>query len=212
MMQGSHPSDIELLEYLEGDLDETAAAAVRAHVAACEDCARELTEAEYARGALHATPALRLPDGRLEQMLASLPRQEARERDVRSFIESKRRLLLVATPAAAALAAVVIAFAVTSGGGDESTEAGGAATAQTAAADAQESLESAPAVEAGATPVVRVQGPPRAIVRLLRAEGFTARRTEGQVIVVGARPRQVRQALADRPRGDVPVFVISQDQ
>jgi anti-sigma factor RsiW len=212
MMQDSHPNDVELFEYLEGDLDETAAAAVRAHVTTCEACARELAEAERARDVLHATPSLRLPHGRLEQMLASLPRQEAPSRDVRSFIQSRRRLLLVATPAAAALAAVVIAFAVTSGGGDDSREAGEAAAAQTAAADAQGSLESAPALEADATPVVRVQGPPRAIVRFLRAEGFTARRVEGQVIVVGARPRQVRRALAERPRGDVPVFVIPAGQ
>lgn len=208
MMQDSHPSDIELLEYLEGDLDETAAAAIREHVTTCETCAPELAEAERARELLRGAPSLRLPDGRLAVMLASLPRQETRSRDVRSFIQSKRRLLLVATPAAAALAAVVIAFAVTSGGGDQSGGAGETAAAQTAGAGAEESLEAAPALAADAVPVVRVQGPPRAIVRLLRAGGFTARRVEGQVIVVGARARQVRRALADRPRGDVPVFLI----
>lgn len=211
MMQGSHPNDVELLEYVEGELDETAAASIRAHVAGCEDCARELAETERARKLLHAAPPLRLPDGRLDTMLASLPRQEPRERDVRSFIESRRRLLLVATPAAAALVAVVIAFAVSSGGGGGESGAGEAVAAQTAEAGADESIEAAPSLEAGAAPVVRVQGPPRAIVRFLRAEGFTARRKQGQVIVVGARPRQVRQALSDRPRGDVPVFVISQN-
>jgi anti-sigma factor RsiW len=209
MMQGAHPNDVELLEYVEGELDETAAASIRTHVAACEDCARELAETEAARKVLHAASSLRLPDGRLDAMLAALPRQETRERDVRSFLESRRRLLLVATPAAAALVAVVIAFAVSGGGGETSSEAGGAAGAQTAGAD--ESLEAAPALEADAAPVVRVQGPPRAIVRFLRAEGFTARREEGRVIVVGARPRQIRQALADRPRGDVPVFVLAAD-
>lgn len=209
MMQGAHPNDVELLEYVEGDLDETAAATIRAHVAGCEDCARELAESERARKALHTSPPLRLPDGRLDAMLASLPRQEPRERDVRSFIESRRRLLLVATPAAAALVAVVIAFAVSPGGGDESGEAGEAVAAQTAAAEADESAGTATApLEAAAAPVVRVQGPPRAIVRLLRAEGFTARRERGQVLVIGARPQQVRQALADRPRGDIPVFVV----
>lgn len=49
MMEGAHPSDVELLEYAEGELDETAAAGVRAHVRACEDCARELAETERAR-------------------------------------------------------------------------------------------------------------------------------------------------------------------
>lgn len=210
MMQGAHPNDVELLEYVEGELDESAAAGIRAHVSACEDCARELAETERARKVLHTSPPLRLPDGRLSAMLASLPRQEPRERDVRSFIESRRRLLLVATPAAAALVAVVIAFAVSPGGGDESGEAGEAVAAQTAAAEAgaDESIQATPPLEAGVAPVVRVQGPPRAIVRFLRAEGFTARREGGQVIVVGARPQQIRQALADRPRGDVPVFVI----
>lgn len=208
MMQGAHPNDVELLEYVEGDLDETAAAGIRAHIAGCEDCARELAETERARKVLHTSPPLRLPDGRLSAMLASLPRQEPRERDVRSFIESRRRLLLVATPAAAALVAVVIAFAVSPGGGDESGEAGEAVAAQTAPAEADQSAEAAPPLEAAAAPVVQVQGPPRAIVRFLRAEGFTARREGGQVIVVGARPQQIRQALADRPRGDVPVFVI----
>lgn len=210
MMQGSHPSDVELLEYVEGDLDETAAAGIRAHVAGCEECARELAEAERARKLLHAAPPLRLPDGRLAAMLEALPRQEPRQRDVRSFFESRRRLLLVATPAAAALVAVVIAFAVSPGGGEESSEAGAPAAAQTAEAGADQSLEAAP--ETGAAPVVRVQGPPRAIVRFLRAEGFTARREAGRVIVVGARPRKVRQALSQRPRGDVPVFVIQRSQ
>lgn len=209
MMEGAHPSDVELLEYAEGELDETAAAGVRAPVRACEDCARELAETERARTLLHAAPPLRLPDGRLDAMLASLPRQERRERTVRSFIDSRRRLLLVATPAAAALAAVVIAFAVTSGGSDGTgREAGEAPAAQTAAAEADESLEATVAPEAAA-PVVQVQGPPRAIVRLLRREGFTARRDQGRVIVVGARPQQVRRALSGRPRGDVPVFVVS---
>jgi anti-sigma factor RsiW len=210
-MQGSHPNDVELLEYVEGDLDEAAAARVRAHVAACEECARELEETERARKLLHTSPPIRLPAGRLDAMLASLPPQEPRQRDVRSFIESRRRLLLVATPAAAALVAVVIAFAVSPGGGDESREAGDA-TAQMAEAGSEESVQSAPALDAEAAPVVRVQGPPRAVVRFLRSEGFTARRTEGRVIVVGARPRQVRQALADRPRGDVPVFVLPAGQ
>jgi anti-sigma factor RsiW len=203
-----HPSDIELLEYVEGDLAEADAQRVRDHVAACETCARELEESGRTRELLRSAPTLRLPECRLSEIVTTLPRQEAVSSDVRSFIRSKRRLFLVVTPAAAALAAVVIAFAVSSSG-DESgqQEAGGAAAAQTAAdGGAKESLEAAPTLDQAA-PVVRVEGPPREIVRILREAGFSARRDSGTVIVTGAEAAKVKKALADRPRGSVPVVV-----
>ncbi len=208
-LPAAHPSDIELLELVEGDLDEAAADVVRTHVSTCRECAAEIAAVQSARTTLRATPALRLPDGRLDELIAALPHQDVQSGDLRSFIRSRKRILAVLAPAAAALAAVVIAFAVTSGGGEgsDAQEAGGAATQAAAAeAGAAESLQAAPG-EDSLVPVVRVQGPPRAIVRILRQAGFTARRSEGTVIVVGARPAKVKKALADRPRGDVPVVV-----
>ena len=64
MMAANHPNDIELLEYVEGDLDEPARAAVHAHLEDCETCAAEIGRLELARGALRASPLLQLPAGR----------------------------------------------------------------------------------------------------------------------------------------------------
>jgi anti-sigma factor RsiW len=206
MMDGTHPSDIELLEYLEGELDEETANAVRVHLASCETCAQDVADAERAGVVLRASPPLWLPDGRLGEMIAQLPPKVGGQGELRSFVRSRTRLFAVVAPAAAAVAAVAIAFAVSSG--DDSPEQQAAEPAATAAAagGAEESLDAAAAAQGA--PVATVTGPPRAIVRILRAAGFKARRESGAVIVTGARPAQVISVLADRPQGPVAVFVI----
>jgi anti-sigma factor RsiW len=206
-MDATHPSDTELLEYLEGELDEETAEAVHTHVASCETCAREVADAERAATVLRASSPLWLPDGRLGEMVARLPSQEGGHGELRSFMRSRKRLVAVLAPAAAAVTAVVIAFAVTGGDDSPEQEASAPATAaETAAGEGEESLDAAAAAQGA--PVATVQGPPRAIVRILRESGFTARRDSGTVIVTGATPAQVRQALANREQGPVPVFVV----
>jgi hypothetical protein len=119
MMAGNHPNDIELLEYVEGDLDEQARAAVLAHLEDCETCAAEIGRLEHARSALQATPLLELPAGRRQQILESLPAQEREPHGVRGFF-TRRRVLAVLAPVAVAAAVVIAIVSVNDGGTEES--------------------------------------------------------------------------------------------
>ena len=97
MMAANHPNDIELLEYVEGDLDEPARAAVHAHLEDCETCAAEIGRLELARGALRASPLLELPAGRRQRILESLPPQEQEPHGMRALF-TRRRVLAVLAP------------------------------------------------------------------------------------------------------------------
>jgi hypothetical protein len=60
---------------------------------------------------------------------------------------------------------------------------------------------------AGTTLVVSVQGPPAEIVRILAAENIEAEVEPGGGVIAEARAVEVRDALAGRPTGSVPVYV-----
>jgi anti-sigma factor RsiW len=210
MMAGSHPSDVELLEYADGELDETAAAAVRTHLEDCADCAAAVADAERGRAVLRASPLLELPDERWQGMVGDLPVQERRRSGGRTLAWSPRRIAAILAPVAVTAAAVAI-IVTTTGGGNErgKREAGEAAVAAQAA-----TAESAPAaagsaqegLNAARAPVATVKGPPRAVARVLRAAGLTAKVVEGSVRVRGATPAEIETALRGRPKGRVAVF------
>ena len=220
-----HPDDLELFEYVEGDLDEARRLHVAAHLAACERCAAEVQLLEEGKQALRESPLLALPPKTKDALLRGLPRQVERERTPFSF--SPRRLVAVLVPVAA-VAIAVTAIVSTTGNGESERAA---APPEPAAAEALKSVEGtgsaaveAPAAEAapaaepaqdaatpslGAAAQVRsVLGPPREVVALLREKGFDASVAEGAVQVRGADPASVEQALAKRPDGDVPVVLI----
>lgn len=208
MMTGSHPSDLELLEYSEGELDETAAEAVRTHLETCAACAATVAAADRGRELLRASPLAELPEDRWQVMLRDLPPQEPGRSRWQAFLSSPRRMATVLAPVAVAAVAVVVVVTTT---GDEKArkQAGDAAVAaQTAAAQAAPEAGGAQEdFEAARAPVVMVKGPPRAVAKLLRAEGFRAKVVDGAVEVRGAKRAQVRAALRDRPGGPVAVFV-----
>jgi hypothetical protein len=160
MMAQSHPNEIELLEYVEGDLDEVAATAVRAHLAACDTCAVEVAAAERARAVLAAAPLLELPAGRQERILASLPEQEREPGGVRSLL-SRRRLLVVLAPAAVG-AAVAIAVVSVNGNGGGADQAAAPQREEAAAVEAAPPAEPAPpavaAAEAAEAPTAEDSG------------------------------------------------------
>jgi translation initiation factor IF-2 len=119
MTQPMHPDDIELFEYVEGELEAPAADRVRRHLESCPDCAEAVRLAGAGRAALRAAPALALPAERVARVLRDLGPQE-RPASRRSWL-TPRRALAVLAPAAAAAA---IAIAVTQvdidlGGRDE---------------------------------------------------------------------------------------------
>lgn len=213
-MDGSHPSDIELLELVEGELDADAEASLRSHLAVCRSCAADVERLERAREALRAAPLLELPPGRLEAMLGRLAAQEREPGELRGFLRSRRRLLALLTPAAAALVAVVV-VSTTGGNGRPGEEAAPVqATAEAAATEAPQ-VQAAPAEEAGEAldqavraPVAMVAGPPQEVVRLLEEAGFDARRVGDTVEVTGAAEEEVARALDDRADGPVAVVVL----
>lgn len=215
MMAGAHPTEIELFEYVEGDLEEAATVTVRAHLETCPACAATVTELEQARRSLRDSPLLGLPAARLDAILSTLPAQERDRPALLEFLSSPKRLVAVLAPVAAVVVAVVALTTTGGGGGDEEAarEAGKAAPAATMAqADAEAgaatggALDTVP-LEAAVPPVVSVQGPAREVVKLLAAAGYQAEVVNGTVEVSGATEDEVRKALEGRPAGDVAVFL-----
>lgn len=228
-MDGSHPSDLELLEYVEGELSGDEEATVREHLAACSVCAAEVASVERSRALLRAAPTLELPEGRLRQMIDELPPQRTSATERRRFLRSRARLVAVLTPAAAAAIAVVAFVLVTRGGDEQRPEAAPAQTtaaieaapapamgAEDSTATAPMAAEEAPAEDSGASGTfqqqrelaVRVQGPPREVARLLAQAGIEAQVVDGAVEARATTVRAVERALEGRPDGRVEVYVV----
>ena len=215
MMAEKHPDEITLLSFVEQELGEDARRGVGEHLVACRTCADQVRRLAAGRDVLQAAPLLELPGGRREEIIAALPER----RDPWRLFRPARRILVIAAPvaAAAALAGVFVLAGSPcpeSGGDDESAaesaDAGGQGAAaedmSTRAAQAQtpQTLDKAPP---NATFVRFAQGPPAAVVRALGEDGIEAEVDPDGNVVADARPADVEAALADRPDGDVPVYV-----
>jgi anti-sigma factor RsiW len=196
MVSRMHPENVELLDYVEGDLDDTARAQIEAHVAGCAECAEQIRFLEAGRDAVRGAPLLEAP----ERAMPSVPAREP----VRQWGLRLRTAVTVLAPVAViALVVGVLATTDPNGGNGAGDEAGG----QAALTAAQESAgDEAPAAEAGVT-VESVAGPPEDVVRLLQDEGLDARREGRTVVVSGATVEQVERALADRSPGAVRVVI-----
>jgi anti-sigma factor RsiW len=215
-----HPDDLELFEYVEGDLDEGRRPGVAAHVAVCERCAEEVRLLEAGKQALRESPLLALPPKTKDALLRGLPRQAERER-VRLSL-SPRRLVAVLAPVAVVAVAVTVVLSTTGNGEEERAAAPAEPAAAQALKSAEEEVggvasEAAPVPEPagdaaapslGATaPLRAVAGPPEEVAAFLRGQGFDASVVDGTVEVRGADQAAVEEALAGRPSGDVPVVL-----
>ena len=212
-MAGMHPEELELLAYLEGELDDPHHTQVASHLETCERCAQDLRAVEIGRAALSSAPMLELPQERLEALLTRLPSRAATPP---GFI---RRALPVAAALAAVAALAGGAFVLgTSGEGDdeasgvaqdEASDAGGGAV-QGGGSTTRESTDEGTEFEGVPPPTLRaarVAGSPASVARRLRRDGFDARAVNGRVIVRGATAAEVRKALETLDTGPVRVDV-----
>ena len=201
MVSGTHPDEIQLLDYVEGDLDPASRGVVEAHLADCAECAEQMSRLEAGREALRGAPMLEAPAG----LLGELPERARPAR--RSFRPGRVIVVLAPVAAIAGVVAIVATTNPDEGGGDE---AGARAVAAQTAADSAGGgdQESAPAPAFSPATVRSVAGPPREVVQVLQAKGFDARRLDGRVEVRGATPEKVEIALEDRPNGPVEVIAI----
>ena len=211
MTTSTHPDDIDLFDYVEGDLDDEQHADVAGHVATCTSCAEHVRLLQRGKGALRESALLQLPAKRRSVLFGDLPEQP---RERRAPALSPKRLVAILVPVAAVL---VVAVVLTTGNGTSSQpeqaavpaaaeaqdKAAGAVPAPGSASDAGAPLA---AQAAEAPPLLEVDGPPAEVVRILTEAGFQATRANGRVTVVGADPAAVKLALFGRPEGDVAVY------
>jgi anti-sigma factor RsiW len=197
MVSETHPHDIELFEYVEGELPAARRDEIDAHLAACDVCAEQVELATAGRQALHGVGLTELPEGRRDEILRNLPRQEP-EQTLRERIGFPRGLLV-------GLAALLIVAAFTAvlvkGGGDSSGQESSAGGAAEATATGGGGVAPAQAADLSAS------GSPEAVAEELQRQGFKASVQQDRVVVHGATEAQVREALADRGPGDVKVVV-----
>jgi anti-sigma factor RsiW len=203
MVTGTHPEEIDLFDYVEGDVAPARRAEIEVHVAACADCAEQVARVQAGREALRGSQFLHLPPRRREAIFMNLP-EERRERG-RSPALSPKQLLAILTPIAA-VAAVVVALVSSGGIGsnrDEGASAGGGAvTAEQSAAEDS----SAPGTRSSL--FKSVAGPASAVAAELRVKGLDAKVVNGHVEVRNATRREVDQALDKRKAGDVEIIIV----
>lgn len=126
-----HPEDLELFEYVEGELDGSRLAEVELHIQQCRRCADEIHALEVGKEALQSASLLELPDRRAGLVLGDLPPQDKDERPRVPFFTPKR-LIAVLTPVAAVLVVVMVLVNTT---GDESVDEAARAPAEPAPAE-----------------------------------------------------------------------------
>jgi hypothetical protein len=210
-MADVHPTEFELLQYVEGELTRAERGRVGAHAASCSACAAAIGEAEDGRDALRASGLLEPPRELRGRISADL----ARDEPTRRVYVSPMRLVALLAPFAVVLALVSAIAALDLGAGDDGASggAGALAEAEEGGGDDAGGGGAAPESSAGSTttsltgPVASVAGPPREVAERLRARGFDARVEGDRVVVTGATPRAVVRAVAARPDGPVVVVV-----
>jgi anti-sigma factor RsiW len=189
MVTGTHPEDVELFDYVEGELAGGRRAEVEVHLASCARCAERIASVDAGRAALRAAQALEFPAARRQAVLRALPAQP-RARGGIPWL-SPRRALVVLVPVAAVAAAVV---AIVTAGGGGGNEEGAAVAGQTVVHGAP---ESAGALDKQAARL-RVGGPARDVADSLRERGFEARVVGTHVEVRNATRAEVKRVLAGR--------------
>jgi anti-sigma factor RsiW len=202
MVTGTHPEEIELFDYVEGDLPQERRAEVETHLAACAACSQQVSRVQAGRDALRDSQFLQLPPRRREGVFMNLPE---RRRDVRrSPALSPKQLLAILTPIAAVAA---VAVALVSSGGTNNESAGSAASAgQTTSSGA--AAESAPQDRTALGAFRSVAGPADAVAAQLQSKGIDARVVNGRVQVRDATRKHVDAALGNRRAGKVEIVIV----
>jgi anti-sigma factor RsiW len=200
MVTGTHPEEIELFDYVEGDLPETRRAEIDAHLESCTSCAEEVTRVQAGKEVLRESQFLHLPPRSREGVFMNLP--EKRREPGRSPALSPKQLLATI----AAVAAIAVAL-VSSGGNSNEKPSGGAAAAATAGATTERSAEDSVAPKALAT-LGSVVGPADQVAAELRSKGIDARAVNGRVEVRQATRQEVDRALTDRRSGRVEIVLV----
>jgi anti-sigma factor RsiW len=199
MVFDTHPHDIELFEYVEGELPEARREEIAAHLATCGVCAGQVELAAAGRHALQGVGLTEMPEPRRNEILRNLPRQEP-ERALGERVGFPRRLLV-----GLAVLLVVAAFTavlIRGGGNSMESSAGG-----TGGGAAEATATGAGGAEAAQAADLFASGPPEDVAADLQRKGFKASVQQDRVVVHGATRAQVREALADRGPGDVEVVV-----
>ena len=199
MVTGTHPEEIELFDYVEGDLPETRRAEIDAHLESCTSCTEQVTRVQAGKEVLRDSQFLHLPPRSREGVFMNLP--EKRREPGRSPALSPKQLLAILTPVAVVAA---IAVALVSSGSNSNEEASGGATA---GATTQRSAEDSVAPKALAT-FGSVVGPADQVAAELRSKGIDARVVNGRVEVRKATRQEVDRALADRRSGRVEIVLV----
>jgi len=198
-MAERHPDELDLLDLVEGELPRAAEGSVAAHVEGCARCSEAVRQLRAGRAALHASGVLQLSERARDGISAAID-EEPRARRFR-FWEPRRLGLVVA--ATLVLVASAVAVAQWGGVGDEQ---GGDAASELAEDDGGGGAEGGvegdaqTVVPETATGPIRVAGPAREVAAELRAEGFEARVTGGEVVVrlAGERVDEEQAPEADR--------------
>jgi anti-sigma factor RsiW len=202
MVTGTHPEDVDLFDYVEGELSADRRAELEVHLAGCATCAEQVALVQAGKDALRDSQLLHLPPAEREAISTSLPTQG--RAPGRSPALSPRRLLALLTPVAA-LAAVVVVL-VSSGvfdtsGNDEAGSGAAAATSQLQSEDQAGGAEAAPQV-------MKVAGPATTVADELRRKGIRARVVGNKVEVRDATRAEVQRALENRRTGRIEIVLI----
>lgn len=202
MVTGTHPEEVELFDYVEGELSADRRAELEVHLTSCATCAEQVALVHAGKDALRESQLLHLPPARREVISTSLPEQ--RRAPGRSPAISPRRVLAFLTPVAAVAAVVVVL--VSSGvfdtsGNDEAGSAAGGAAERTTQLDQNASPEAA-------VPFRAVAGPADQVAQLLQSKGIDASVVNGRVEVHNATRREVNRALGNRRTGRVEIVIL----
>jgi anti-sigma factor RsiW len=206
MVTGTHPEDVELFDYVEGDLPAERRAGLEVHLATCAQCSEEVARMQAGREALRESQFLHLPPRRRDAIFLNLPAQ--RRAPGRSPALSPKRLLAILTPVAAV--AAVVAALVTTGALEGGGGGGGAgqAGATFGAAEAETSRQASGGGKAF-DQLLKVAGPADKVAALLREKGFDARAVgNNRVEVRNATKAQVERALSSRRTGKVRIVIV----
>jgi anti-sigma factor RsiW len=204
MVTGTHPEEIELFDYVEGDLPEGRRMEVETHLAACATCSEQVSRVQAGRDALRESQFLQLPPRRKEGVFMNLPE---RRRDVkRSPALSPKQLLAILTPLAA-VAAVAVALLSSGGTNNENGASAGGAQTTSGGAAAEGARKDSSAQQALST-FRSVAGPADEVAAQLESKGIHARVVQGRVQVRNATRQEVDAALGNRRAGKVEIVIV----
>lgn len=201
MVTGAHPTELELFDFVEGDLDAARAEAVELHLARCTECAGQVERVQEGKKALRGSQFLQLPERRREGVLMNLPTQRRDVPERRGW--NPKQLIAVLTPVAAIIAVIAV-LASTNG---SNSELAGRAAAETGGAGGGAEVQGSTKSPLAGETAFSTAGTAKDVAAELRDKGFRAEVQQDAVVVHGTSKERVRRALADRGPGDVAVIV-----